>query len=142
MLCNYSFRTSDGKLIKSSTTLLRDENGLVIGAMCINIDTTVITENIKWLQNLLPDATANMAESRDNNAPHVLEVVNEVIDKIFNSRDEKKMSRDEKMELMRQMDSRGIFLTKGAIEKVAEKMGVSKVTVYSYLDELKNKSGQ
>lgn len=142
MLCNYSFRTSDGKLIKSSTTLLRDENGLVIGAMCINIDTTVITENIKWLQNLLPDATANMAESRDNNAPHVLEVVNEVIDKIFNSRDEKKMSHDEKMELMRQMDSRGIFLTKGAIEKVAEKMGVSKVTVYSYLDELKNKSGQ
>lgn len=140
MLCNYSFKTSDGRLIKSSTVLLRNENGLVAGAMCINIDTTVITENIKWLQNLLPDITADMPENRDNNAPHVLEVVNEVIDKIFNRRDVKKMSREEKIELMRQMDSKGIFLTKGSVEKVAEKIGVSKVTVYSYLDELKNKS--
>mgnify|MGYP002405388161 CR=1 FL=1 len=81
----------------------------------------------------------NAAARENNDAPHVLEVVDEVIDKIFSNRDGKKMTREEKLDLMRVMESRGIFLTKGAIEKVAEKMGVSKVTVYSYLDELKNR---
>ena len=37
------------------------------------------------------------------------------------------------------MDEKGIFLVKGTVEKVAEIMGVTKVTVYSYLDEAKGK---
>jgi predicted transcriptional regulator YheO len=37
------------------------------------------------------------------------------------------------------MDQKGIFLIKGAIDKVAEKLNISKVTVYSYLDEIKDK---
>ena len=140
MLCNYSFTTADGRLIKSSTVLLRDEQGQVAGAMCVNIDTTAVTEHIRWLETMLPAPQGQNAAARENNdAPHVLEVVDEVIDKIFSNRDGKKMTREEKLDLMRVMESRGIFLTKGAIEKVAEKMGVSKVTVYSYLDELKNR---
>ena len=37
------------------------------------------------------------------------------------------------------MDSRGVFLVKGAIDRVAEKLQISKVTVYSYLDEVRGK---
>ena len=37
------------------------------------------------------------------------------------------------------MDEKGIFLVKGAMDKVASMMGVSKVTIYSYLDEVKGK---
>lgn len=37
------------------------------------------------------------------------------------------------------MDQRGVFLVKGAIDRVAEKLGISKVTVYSYLDEVRGK---
>lgn len=37
------------------------------------------------------------------------------------------------------MDEKGIFLVKGSIDKVANFMGVSKVTVYSYLDAIKGK---
>ena len=35
------------------------------------------------------------------------------------------------------MDDKGVFLIKGAIDKVAERLNISKVTVYSYLDEIK-----
>ena len=38
-------------------------------------------------------------------------------------------------------DSKGIFLMKGSIEKAAEKLGVNKVTIYSYLDEVRGKRG-
>ena len=37
------------------------------------------------------------------------------------------------------MEQKGIFLVKGAIDKVALRMGISKVTVYSYLDEIRNR---
>lgn len=41
-LANYYFYTEDGRIIKSSTVLLRDPGGKVAGAMCINLDTTVL----------------------------------------------------------------------------------------------------
>ena len=50
------------------------------------------------------------------------------------------MRRHEKIELIRFMDEKGIFLMKGSVEKVAEQLGISKVTVYSYLDEVKKKT--
>ena len=35
--------------------------------------------------------------------------------------------------------SKGIFLMKGSVEKAAEELGVNKVTIYSYLDEIRGK---
>ena len=39
------------------------------------------------------------------------------------------------------MDEKDVFLMKGSIEKAAEKLGVNKVTIYSYLDEARGKRG-
>lgn len=139
MVTNYSFRTDSGKQIKSSTVMIRDFNNKVVGAMCLNIDTTKVIEQIAWLQSLLPDPELRPQPScPDAESYHVIEIVDDIIDRIFAGKDVKRMLRDEKLEIIRFMDSRGIFLTKGAIDKVSEKMGVSKVTIYSYLDELKN----
>ena len=41
------------------------------------------------------------------------------------------------MEKIRFMKERGIFQVKGSIEQVAKRLGITKVTVYSYLDELR-----
>lgn len=49
------------------------------------------------------------------------------------------MSREKRLELIRFMDQRGVFLVKGAVERVAEKLGISKVTVYSYLDDVRSR---
>ena len=37
------------------------------------------------------------------------------------------------------MNEKGIFNIKGAIEVVAAKLNVSKITIYGYLDQLKKK---
>ena len=49
------------------------------------------------------------------------------------------LSREERIAKIRFMDTRGIFQLKGSIEQVAERLGVNKVTVYSYLDEVRGK---
>lgn len=55
--------------------------------------------------------------------------------------DEPPLTREARLEKIRFMDSKGIFLMKGSIEKAAEKLGVNKVTIYSYLDEVRGKRG-
>ena len=52
------------------------------------------------------------------------------------------MKRDEKIELIRFMDQKGLFLIKGTVDRVAKRMGISKVTVYSYLDEIKEEKSR
>ena len=49
------------------------------------------------------------------------------------------MNRENRIEKIRFMDNKGIFLMKGAVELVAEKLDVKVVTVYSYLDEVRGK---
>ena len=68
-----------------------------------------------------------------------MEIMTELVDRIISEVPESQMNRDRRIELIRFMDQRGVFLVKGAIERVAEKLGISKVTVYAYLDEVRGK---
>ncbi len=141
---NYYFHTDDGRLIKSSTVLIRDQDKKVKGALCINVDTTKITENINWLSSLIPQVPNKLADTTSHleksyEMDHISEVANELIDKIIGNKPVEKLRRDEKIEMIRFMEQKGIFLIRGTIDRVAEKLKISKVTVYSYIDEIKEK---
>ena len=45
-----------GKLIRSSSLFIRDADHMLIGALCINIDTTKITQQIDFLKSFLPES--------------------------------------------------------------------------------------
>ncbi|MGA8941105.1 MAG: helix-turn-helix domain-containing protein, partial [Thermoactinomyces sp.] len=47
------------------------------------------------------------------------------------------MSVDEKVECVRLLEEKGAFLIKGATEYVAHALGVSKFTVYNYLQKVR-----
>ena len=68
---------------------------------------------------------------------NVVEIVDDLIEKIIAQADTAAMKKKEKIRLIAFMESKGIFLIKGAMDKVAARLGISKVTVYSYLDEIK-----
>ena len=141
IVTNYYFHTADGRLIKSSTALLKDFGGKVVGALCINIDTTKISQQIEWLQSLMPGSEENAApaEVSQEELTHVSEIVTDLIDKIIGNKDMARLRREEKLDLIRFMDQRGIFLLKGAVDQVGSRMGISRVTVYSYIDEVRGK---
>ena len=153
-VANYYFTAANGKLIRSSTLLLRDKEGKLQGALCINVDTTQITQQIASLQALLPGLQQTVAvipntaeqqnsteveESKPNNSEHIVDMVTSIIDNILQGSVPGLLSREEKIAKIRFMDAKGIFLMKGSVELVAEKLGVNKVTVYSYLDEARGK---
>lgn len=135
-LVNYIFETNDHRKIKSSTALIRDSNCKVVGALCVNYN----LESFKELKNFMEDFMAVEEEKIEKEVEpiqNVLEIVDEIIDKIVDNENVNSLKRSGKLEIIRFMDSKGIFLIKGAIEKVAEKLNISKVTVYSYLDDIR-----
>lgn len=151
---NYYFQTEDGRTIKSSTVLIRNFGGKVAGALCINVDTTVLAAAASLLSGLLPGMESGgtgdvrVEKSQDYVDPdsempeHIMEIADELIEKIIGDQIVENMKRDEKIALIRFMDQKGLFLIKGTIEKVAKRMGISKVTVYSYLDEIKEEKSE
>lgn len=139
---NYFFIAKNGKLIRSSTFLLRDDKQKLIGALCINVDTSPIQQQINYLKGFLPqdDSPENdpIQNFPDDNV-HISQMVETLIDNIIGSQDPETLSRSEKIQKIGFMEEKGIFLMKGSIEMVAQKLKISTVTVYSYLDVVRGK---
>lgn len=137
-MINYRFETPEGKKIKSSSVLIRDGEGEVIGMLCINFDITAAQVMQSQFNSFLCTAEETVEAEQDVDQ-NVMEVIDELILKIIGTLDVKNLSRKKSVEIVGFMDEKGIFLVKGAMDKVAAMMGVSKVTIYSYLDEAKGK---
>ena len=136
---NYLFDGPDGKKIRASSALIRDEAGEVIGMMCINVDATQELLLQQTLNTLLGTAAPAPLPAETEVNRDVASILDELIAHIIGPADVKNLTRKKCVELVRFMDEKGIFLVKGAVDKVAALMNVSRVTVYSYLDEARGK---
>ena len=137
---NYYFETAEGHLIRSSTILIRDSGNELSGAMCINL-AEVIPEDADALplHQRIPagdseDETIDLYSDNVGVADMVRALVNNIL-----GPDTSGLTRSERIKKLRFMDAKGIFLVKGSIDLVAEKLGITKVTVYSYLDEIRGR---
>ncbi|SEH31853.1 helix-turn-helix transcriptional regulator [Selenomonas sp. KH1T6] len=126
-----------GKLIRTSSSLIRDGEGNLVGALCINLDMTRMQQQAEYLKNFLPQLQPVI--QTEGRGRRVEEMVLSLIDNILSGSDVTSLSREERIEKIRFMESRGIFQLKGSIDQVAERLGVNRVTVYSYLDEVRGK---
>lgn len=50
------------------------------------------------------------------------------------------MGKDEKLAVIRYLDEHGAFLLRGSVEDVGRELGISRFTVYNYLDEIRTES--
>ena len=137
-VANYYFTAPNGKRIRSSTVLIQGADGRLEGAMCINLDTTRLTRQIEYLQSFLPDRPE---PKQPPQSEHISVMIENLMDNILSGCDVQSLSREARIAKVRFMDEKGVFLMKGSIEKAAEKLGVNKVTIYSYLDEARGKRG-
>lgn len=137
---NYTFKTEKGKKIKSSTSLIRDENEQVIGAFCINFEIEELLKMKKFLNEFFQEGEpVDNVENGIQIEPfdNVIQVIDNIIDKTIGDTDLNDLKKKDSIRMLTFMYNKGIFLAKGSVDKVAEKLGISRVTVYSYLDEIK-----
>lgn len=151
-LINYSGKTKDGKILRSSTYFIKDEQGNVTGMLCINMDISAMIEARNLLDQLIqgehPEADGTAAPigkaGRDLMTP--IEDMNTSIEDLTISLIEKtlsqidippdRMSADEKMKVIQQLSEIGVFLIKGSVSEVAKALKTSEATVYRYLGKI------
>ncbi|UEJ81872.1 helix-turn-helix transcriptional regulator [Brachybacterium halotolerans subsp. kimchii] len=136
----YRARTADGRELISSSVYYRDHEGRIIAALCINRDLTPVQGAMDALAALLP-ASADDASSEPHElvVPNVSDVLDDMIAEAIAAvgKPAPTMTKADRIEVLRLLEGRGAFHIKRAAERVSARLGVSRVTTYGYLDEVR-----
>ena len=138
---NYHSRLGPRHL-QSSTIWLRDAAGAPIGAVCFNVDYSELLQ----VRDLIEKLTAPPRESADLVVSDTFaRDIDELIDlSVANFLHEAKlpsigaMRQEDKIRLIQVLEERGLFQIRGAVNRVAEHLNVSRASIYNYRSSLKN----
>lgn len=141
-LIGYETTTKDGRILKSSTIFVRNEHGAVIGCLCINFEISNLLTCIKLLQSF-----TKLNKGDDATKEKFFEDVNEAMEEIVSGVLKEYhipvtlMEKDDKVRVVKNLEDKGVFLVKGSIDYVASILGVSRYTIYNYLDQVRSSAG-
>ena len=127
--------TSDGRELRCSSTYFRNREGRIIAALCINVD----------LSALLPAQEAESQSAPDEYfGRDLVSVMDTMITEAIREvgRPVNQMSRDDKVGVLQRLDARGATQMRKSVETIAVRLGISRVTAYSYLDEARRTAGE
>ena len=130
----YFTKTTDGKVLKSTTVYIRDDKGKAIAIFSINHDITALSVAAASLTELTAPATASEPEKI---TPHVGELLDELLWKSTEliGKPVALMNKDDKQRAIRYLNSKGALLITKSGDKIATYFGISKFTLYSYLTD-------
>ena len=138
VLAGYQTILDDGSRIKSSTVILRDESGDPVAALCINYNTARLASAVEALSEMVtvpedegPDAPG--AGNLDDPSDFLKTIVGNVIAPYAGRT--RRMSKEERLDVVGFLNSKGAFRIKGSVAMVAAQLGVSAPTVYRYIEE-------
>lgn len=135
-LC-YLTKTKDGKILKSTTIYIRNDDGTPIGIFGINYDITLMLA----MENMLRQFTATEKESREpeGHLRNVSDLLDELIaaERQAGGQPVALMHKEDKVKAIQFLNETGAFLITKSGDKVCKYFGISKYTLYSYIDESK-----
>ncbi|MGE7955407.1 helix-turn-helix transcriptional regulator [Pseudomonas sp. NPDC089530] len=131
---NYPTRAPDGRPLRSSTVVYRDSRGEPFATLCTNADLSGIAAAHACLGELLGLGAA--PEPRGDEPQDMEQLMAEIIQGACPG-GTALMKKPQKLEAVRRMQDRGLFIVKGGIEKAAAALGVTRYTIYNYLDQIR-----
>ncbi len=132
-LC-YLTKTPDGKILKSSTVYIRDRKGRVSAILSINYDISRLILMEEALRNLT--STGEEVPSEPEKITNVSDLLDELIQQsvALVGKPAAVMNKDDKVKAIQFLSQNGAFLITKSGDKVAKYFGISKYTLYSYID--------
>ena len=134
----YLTRTPGGKVLKSSTLYIRDGEGKVEAVFSINFDVSALLA----AESAVRDLAAPREEAQEE-PTRITKNVADLLDDLLRESAERigkpvaLMDREDKIRAIRFLSDAGALLITKAGDKIAKYFGISKFTLYSYLDENK-----
>lgn len=136
---SYLTKTEDGKILKSTTIYLRDDDNKPIAIFAINYDIALFSAMEEALHAFTTHSDSS--DAAPQTIPHnVTDLLDELIDQSVRlvGRPHALMTKDDKIKAIRFLNDSGAFLITKSGQKVCSYFGISKYTLYNYLDEAKN----
>lgn len=134
---NYINYTPDGKILRSSTLFLPDETGKPSVCVAINEDITRTVEFENYLKE------KNGVTNTDNSDVFRGDI-NKMLDYLLEcaqidvGKNTALMTKEDKLKYISYLDRRGAFLITRSSVRVCETLGISKFTLYNYLEKIRN----
>ena len=134
---SYLTRTEDGKLLKSSTMYIRNDEGKPVGIFAINYDITMM----KLMEDTIQEFTRTDANAQEPQT--ITHNVNDLLEELIKQSAQlvgkpvALMTKDDKIKAIRYLNESGAFTIMKAGQRVCNFFGISKYTLYSYIDESK-----
>ena len=137
----YLTKTKDGRILKSSTMYIRDDTGRIAYLLGINQD---ITEFV--LMHRLLDSLVNTGQEDTGSVEKITTSVSELLDDLLLDVERlvgkpgPLMNKVERLKAITYLNEKGAFLISKSSEKIAEYFNISKFTLYSDLNTVKEES--
>lgn len=134
---SYLTKTRDGKILKCSTMYFRDDSGKVTAILAINFDITMLQSYEAGISQLISTFSGNKDELEPENIQHnVNDLLDELIDQSVRlvGKPVTAMTKDDKVRAIQFLNNAGAFLIMKSGDKVSKFFGISKYTLYSYID--------
>ena len=138
----YLTRTDDGRILKSSTLYIRNEEGKIVYIFSMNYDITTLlaAENsIRGLVQTEPEDSPG--EDASDSPQRITHNVTELLDLLIEQaiarvgKPVAMMNKDDKVAVVQYLNNAGAFLITKSGDKVSSLLGISKFTLYSYMDK-------
>ena len=132
----YFTRIKNGSLMKSVTIAIRNKNQRIIGLLCININLDVPLS--QFIQALMPSNPMGETSSV-NFASSVEELVSQTVEHTIEevNADRLVANNNKNRQIVVSLFEKGIFDIKDAINLVADRLDISRHTVYLYIRQIK-----
>lgn len=138
-LC-YLTKTPDGKILKSSTMYIRGKNGKVAAILGVNYDISALL----MVEGAVHELTAAQNDT-GTGEPQKIVNVNDLLDELIEQsvalvgKPVALMNKEDKMRAVGFLSQSGAFLVTKSGDKIAKFFGISKYTLYSYIDKQEGK---
>ncbi|MCI1208170.1 MAG: helix-turn-helix transcriptional regulator [Treponema sp.] len=136
----YLTKTHDGRILKSSTIFIRNETGEVTAVLAINYDITGLLA-VQGTLNSIVTVEDDVSRKEPTEIPlNVNELLENLIQQSIQlvGKPVALMTKDEKIKAIQFLNNSGAFLVTKSGDKISREFGISKYTMYSYIDANKS----
>lgn len=138
----YLTRTDDGRILKSSTLYIRNEEGKIIYIFSMNYDITTLLAAENSIRGLVQTEPEDSPGEDTSDSPRrITHNVTELLDLLIEQaiarvgKPVAMMNKDDKVAVVQYLNNAGAFLITKSGDKVSSLLGISKFTLYSYMDK-------
>lgn len=130
----YLTRTANGKVLKSSTMFIRNGRDKVVAMLSINYDISTMM----MAENVMRELVSPRDEAQTE--PEKIVTINDLLEELIAQsvalvgKPVELMNKEDKVRAIQFLNRNGAFLVTKSGDKVAKYFGISKYTLYSYID--------